>query len=107
MLQFILTRPYKEEMEISYLQRGVEYCVTVTVKTLFNDNSVPSDAHCAFTSPPPSHSRRSRLAEIDDLCCSAVQKQESAALCCWQKEELLIVNSSSQRFMQLEDPELI
>ncbi|KAM8749909.1 interferon alpha/beta receptor 2-like isoform 2-T2 [Acanthopagrus schlegelii] len=54
--QFILTRPYKEEMEISYLQRGVEYCVTVTVKTLFNDNSVPSDAHCAFTSPPPSHS---------------------------------------------------
>uniref|UniRef100_A0A671XT11 Interferon/interleukin receptor domain-containing protein n=1 Tax=Sparus aurata TaxID=8175 RepID=A0A671XT11_SPAAU len=54
--QFILTRPYEEEVEIPYLQRGVEYCVTVTVKTLFNDNSGPSDAHCAFTSPPPSHS---------------------------------------------------
>lgn len=108
-LQFILTRPYEEEVEIPYLQRGVEYCVTVTVKTLFNDNSGPSDAHCAFTSPPPSHSRTSRLTVIDDLCCSVVQKQESAAvpLCCWQKEELLLnVNGSSQRFVQLEDPQL-
>ncbi|XP_073329617.1 interferon alpha/beta receptor 2-like isoform X2 [Pagrus major] len=55
--QFSLTRQYQEEMVISYLQSGVEYCVTVTVKTLFNDKSVPSDPYCAFTSPPePAHS---------------------------------------------------
>lgn len=59
-LQFQLSLQYREETVITYLQPGVEYCVTVSVETLFNSNSVPSDAHCAFTSPPPTGSRRSR-----------------------------------------------
>lgn len=52
-LQFGLTLDYKEEIMITYLEPGVEYCVTVAVKTLFNSNTVTSKPHCAFTSPPP------------------------------------------------------
>ncbi|XP_041807048.1 cytokine receptor family member b2 [Chelmon rostratus] len=51
--QFGLTLDYKEEIMITYLEPGVEYCVTVAVKTLFNSNTVTSKPHCAFTSPPP------------------------------------------------------
>ncbi|CAK6968415.1 interferon alpha/beta receptor 2-like [Scomber scombrus] len=52
-VQFKLNLEYKEENMISYLQPGVEYCVTVTVAVFFNSNSVPSKPFCAFTSPPP------------------------------------------------------
>ncbi|KAG7239135.1 hypothetical protein INR49_030016 [Caranx melampygus] len=52
-LQFRLNLPYREENVITYLQPGVEYCVTVTVDTLFNSNTVSSGPYCAFTSPPP------------------------------------------------------
>ncbi|XP_068185370.1 interferon alpha/beta receptor 2-like isoform X2 [Antennarius striatus] len=51
--QFRLSPHFQEEILISYLQPGVEYCVTVAVKTLFNSNALPSRPHCAFTSPPP------------------------------------------------------
>ncbi|XP_027146557.1 interferon alpha/beta receptor 2 isoform X2 [Larimichthys crocea] len=50
--QFKLNLHYQEEITISYLQPGVEYCVTVTVKARLNSNAVPSKSHCAFTSPP-------------------------------------------------------
>ncbi|XP_038575692.1 interferon alpha/beta receptor 2-like [Micropterus salmoides] len=50
--QFRLIVPYKEEIMITYLQPGVEYCVTFSVTALFNTNSVSSKPHCAFTSPP-------------------------------------------------------
>uniref|UniRef100_A0A3B3UQW0 Interferon alpha/beta receptor 2-like n=1 Tax=Poecilia latipinna TaxID=48699 RepID=A0A3B3UQW0_9TELE len=42
-----------QETVISYLQPGVEYCVSVSFKSLINRNSVPSARRCAFTSPPP------------------------------------------------------
>ncbi|XP_070831844.1 interferon alpha/beta receptor 2-like isoform X2 [Chaetodon trifascialis] len=54
--QFGLNLQYEEEIVITYLEPGVEYCVTVAVKTLFNSHSVTSKPHCAFTSPPPSSS---------------------------------------------------
>ncbi|XP_059198294.1 cytokine receptor family member b2 [Centropristis striata] len=55
-VQFTLSLPYKEENVITYLQTGVEYCVTVSVTVLFNSNTVSSQPYCAFTSPPPSRS---------------------------------------------------
>ncbi|XP_034416744.1 interferon alpha/beta receptor 2-like [Cyclopterus lumpus] len=55
-VQFSLSLPYKEENMISYLQPGVEYCVTVVVKSLFNSNCVSSKPCCVFTSPPRSRS---------------------------------------------------
>ncbi|KAM7407927.1 hypothetical protein PAMA_003603 [Pampus argenteus] len=54
--QFKLSLPYKEENMITYLQPGVEYCVTVSAKILFNSNSVASQPSCAFTSPPSTRS---------------------------------------------------
>ncbi|XP_034077316.1 interferon alpha/beta receptor 2-like isoform X2 [Gymnodraco acuticeps] len=53
-VQFNLSLPYKEETVITYLQPGVEYCVTVSIWSVFNKNTVSSAPHCAFTSPPPS-----------------------------------------------------
>lgn len=58
--QFTLSLPYKDENIITYLQPGVEYCVTVSAKGLFNSNPVPSKPYCAFTSPPPSKSSNAR-----------------------------------------------
>ncbi|XP_056266821.1 interferon alpha/beta receptor 2-like isoform X2 [Pseudoliparis swirei] len=55
-VQFNLSQPYQEENTISYLQSGVEYCVSVSVTTLFNSNCVSSEPRCAFTSPPRSRS---------------------------------------------------
>ncbi|KAF3842768.1 hypothetical protein F7725_001617, partial [Dissostichus mawsoni] len=55
-VQFTLSLPYKEETVITYLQPGVEYCVTVSIWSVFNKNTVSSAPHCAFTSPPPSRS---------------------------------------------------
>ncbi|KAK2839397.1 hypothetical protein Q5P01_013137 [Channa striata] len=54
--QFTLTLPYKEENEITYLQSGVEYCVSVSATGLINSNPVSSKPYCAFTSPPSSKS---------------------------------------------------
>lgn len=51
-LQFRLSLPYKDDVIIKYLQPGVEYCVTITMTTLFNSNSVASGPQCAFTSRP-------------------------------------------------------
>lgn len=66
-LQFRLNVLNKEEIVIQYLQPGVEYCVTLAVKTLFNSNAVTSAPHCAFTSPPqPLSSRRSP--SCSDVC---------------------------------------
>ncbi|XP_032385756.1 interferon alpha/beta receptor 2-like [Etheostoma spectabile] len=55
-VQFTLRVPYQEEHVIAYLQPGVEYCVSVSVISLYNTNTVPSPPYCAFTSPPPSRS---------------------------------------------------
>ncbi|XP_054470941.1 interferon alpha/beta receptor 2-like isoform X2 [Anoplopoma fimbria] len=55
-VQFSLNLPYKEDNMITYLQPGVEYCVTVSVTSFFNSNRVSSNPHCAFTSPPRSKS---------------------------------------------------
>lgn len=52
--QFTLHMPYSEETVIRYLQRGVEYCVTVSVRHFYT-TAIPSEPHCAFTSPPPSN----------------------------------------------------
>ncbi|KAM9850457.1 interferon alpha/beta receptor 2-like [Aulostomus maculatus] len=54
--QFELKLPYKEESVITYLQPGVEYCVTVSVTSYINPNFLPSRPSCAFTSPPPTRS---------------------------------------------------
>ncbi|KAL7385335.1 hypothetical protein ABVT39_019568 [Epinephelus coioides] len=54
--QFRLSLPYKEEHMIAYLQPGVEYCVNISVTSLFNNSPVSSKPYCAFTSPPPSRS---------------------------------------------------
>ncbi|KAK5921339.1 hypothetical protein CgunFtcFv8_025054 [Champsocephalus gunnari] len=61
-VQFNLSLPYKEETVITYLQPGVEYCVTVSIWSIFNQNTVSSAPHCAFTSRPP-------LQEL--ICCDA------------------------------------
>ncbi|XP_074551400.1 cytokine receptor family member b2 [Halichoeres trimaculatus] len=50
--QFEMTVPFREQVVISYLQTGVEYCVSVRVNVLFS-TSLYSQPHCAFTSPPP------------------------------------------------------
>ncbi|XP_063744617.1 interferon alpha/beta receptor 2-like isoform X2 [Eleginops maclovinus] len=55
-VQFSLSLPYKEETVIPYLQPGVEYCVTVSISSLFTIKTVFSGPHCAFTSSPPSRS---------------------------------------------------
>uniref|UniRef100_A0A669CJ80 Fibronectin type-III domain-containing protein n=1 Tax=Oreochromis niloticus TaxID=8128 RepID=A0A669CJ80_ORENI len=44
-------RPYTQTV-ISYLQTGVEYCVTASVRPHFS-KAIPSEPQCAFTSPPP------------------------------------------------------
>ncbi|XP_008277650.1 interleukin-20 receptor subunit alpha-like [Stegastes partitus] len=62
--QFTLNLPYEEETVITYLQPGVEYCVTVSVTSIFNSNTVPSKPQCAFTSPP---SQRSSLSVVFSL----------------------------------------
>ncbi|XP_040003875.1 cytokine receptor family member b2 isoform X2 [Xiphias gladius] len=54
--QFRLNLPYNEENVITYLQPGVEYCVTVSVTALLNSNPVSSKPYCAFTSRPPPRS---------------------------------------------------
>ncbi|XP_043987613.1 interferon alpha/beta receptor 2-like isoform X2 [Gambusia affinis] len=51
--EFRLKQSYQQETVISYLQPGVEYCVSVSFKSFINRNSVPSEYRCAFTSPPP------------------------------------------------------
>lgn len=53
-LQFSLSRPLQEELRLSYLEPGVEYCVVASVGTSFSPSGVPSRPHCAFTSTPPS-----------------------------------------------------
>ncbi|KAM6934558.1 interferon alpha/beta receptor 2-like [Xenentodon cancila] len=59
---FRLQLPYKEESTITYLQPGVEYCVTVSVTSFFNHNSIFSKPQCAFTSSPaPERSGTSQL----------------------------------------------
>ncbi|KAM4731322.1 interferon alpha/beta receptor 2-like [Anableps anableps] len=50
--EFRLNQPYKQQRVISYLQPGVEYCVSVSITFFTNHNSVSSE-RCAFTSPPP------------------------------------------------------
>nr|CAD67764.1 class II cytokine receptor CRFB3 [Tetraodon nigroviridis]CAD79445.1 cytokine receptor CRFB3 [Tetraodon nigroviridis] len=50
--QFNLTLGTKDDMLISYLQPGVEYCVSVSVKMLFRSSSASSRPRCAFTSRP-------------------------------------------------------
>ncbi|XP_033843375.1 interferon alpha/beta receptor 2-like isoform X1 [Periophthalmus magnuspinnatus] len=50
--QFNLSMPLREEIRVEHLQRGVEYCVIVTVHTMFNENSTPSKRLCAESSPP-------------------------------------------------------
>ncbi|KAM6955301.1 interferon alpha/beta receptor 2-like isoform 1-T1 [Lycodopsis pacificus] len=54
--QFSLSLPYEEENIISYLETGVEYCVTVSVTSLISPNRISSEPCCAFTSPPRSRS---------------------------------------------------
>uniref|UniRef100_A0A8C6UF51 Interferon/interleukin receptor domain-containing protein n=1 Tax=Neogobius melanostomus TaxID=47308 RepID=A0A8C6UF51_9GOBI len=39
------------ENRIEHLQRGVEYCVTVYLPTLVNNNHMPSTRQCALSSP--------------------------------------------------------
>ncbi|XP_027877812.1 interferon alpha/beta receptor 2-like isoform X1 [Xiphophorus couchianus] len=46
-------KSHQQEIVISYLQPGVEYCVSITFMSFINRNSVPSEYRCAFTSPPP------------------------------------------------------
>ncbi|XP_013125705.1 interferon alpha/beta receptor 2 isoform X1 [Oreochromis niloticus] len=50
--EFTLHMPYSAETVISYLQTGVEYCVTASVRPHFS-KAIPSEPQCAFTSPPP------------------------------------------------------
>uniref|UniRef100_A0A3B4AH44 Fibronectin type-III domain-containing protein n=1 Tax=Periophthalmus magnuspinnatus TaxID=409849 RepID=A0A3B4AH44_9GOBI len=47
-----VSMPLREEIRVEHLQRGVEYCVIVTVHTMFNENSTPSKRLCAESSPP-------------------------------------------------------
>ncbi|XP_037831871.1 interferon alpha/beta receptor 2 isoform X2 [Kryptolebias marmoratus] len=51
--EFRLTLPYKPESTVSYLQPGVEYCVTASFSSSFSQKSVSSERRCSFTSPPP------------------------------------------------------
>ncbi|KAM6979016.1 interferon alpha/beta receptor 2-like isoform 2-T2 [Tautogolabrus adspersus] len=51
--EFLLSVPYTEHTVISYLQTGVEYCVSVRVSTLFTSTSLYSQPQCVYTSPPP------------------------------------------------------
>ncbi|XP_056910082.1 interferon alpha/beta receptor 2-like isoform X2 [Takifugu flavidus] len=50
--QFSLNLRYQDNMVVTYLQPGVEYCVTVSMKSFFKSTSVASEPHCAFTSRP-------------------------------------------------------
>ncbi|KAL0985544.1 hypothetical protein UPYG_G00158430 [Umbra pygmaea] len=40
---------------IDYLEPGVEYCITASPAMFLNIHSVPSEPHCAFTSPAPTN----------------------------------------------------
>ncbi|CAJ1078861.1 interferon alpha/beta receptor 2-like isoform X3 [Xyrichtys novacula] len=51
--QYLMSVPFSEQVVISYLQTGVEYCVSVRVSGLLTStSSLFSQPHCAFTSPP-------------------------------------------------------
>ncbi|KAK7938425.1 hypothetical protein WMY93_001751 [Mugilogobius chulae] len=50
--QFELSVPLTDEIRVEHLQRGVEYCVTVAVHDIYNDNSTPSKQLCALSSSP-------------------------------------------------------
>ncbi|KAK2906410.1 hypothetical protein Q8A73_010353 [Channa argus] len=54
--QFTLTLDYEEENVITYLQSGVEYCVSVSATGSVSSNPVYSKPYCAFTSPPSTKS---------------------------------------------------
>nr|XP_040058095.1 interferon alpha/beta receptor 2-like [Gasterosteus aculeatus aculeatus] len=70
--QFDLSLTYNEENKISYLQQGVEYCVSVSVTSLTNYNCVASPPRCAFTSPPrPTSSPHILHSLLAALCASA------------------------------------
>lgn len=49
--QFGLWVTSTEEIIIGYLEPRVEYCVTVTASSNVNPHVLPSEPHCAFTSP--------------------------------------------------------
>lgn len=57
-LQFSLNLRYQDNMVITYLQPGVEYCVTVSAMTLFRTKSVASEPRCTYTSRPQSPTSR-------------------------------------------------
>ncbi|KAL6101097.1 uncharacterized protein ACO6RY_08100 [Pungitius sinensis] len=70
--QFNLSLPYNEENKISYLQQGVEYCVSVSVTSLINYNCVASTPRCAFTSLPlPTSSLHMLLSLLGPFCALA------------------------------------
>ncbi|KAM8854615.1 interferon alpha/beta receptor 2-like isoform 2-T2 [Spinachia spinachia] len=69
-VQFNLSLPYNEENKISYLQQGVEYCVSVSVTSLINYNCVASTPRCAFTSPPRPTSSLHMLLSLLGACCA-------------------------------------
>ncbi|XP_037345404.1 interferon alpha/beta receptor 2-like isoform X3 [Pungitius pungitius] len=70
--QFNLSLPYNEENKISYLQQGVEYCVSVSVTSLINYNCVASTPRCAFTSlPRPTSSLHMLLSLLGPFCALA------------------------------------
>ncbi|XP_029314462.1 interferon alpha/beta receptor 2-like isoform X2 [Cottoperca gobio] len=69
-VQFSLSLPYKEESVITYLQPGVEYCVTVSISSPFNSNPVSSPPRCAFTSPPPSRSSQCVVFSLLGVVCA-------------------------------------
>ncbi|XP_036401490.1 cytokine receptor family member b2 [Megalops cyprinoides] len=52
-IEFTLRVSSFEEVLIKYLEPGVEYCVTAALSVTFNTRSVPSEPHCAYTSPTP------------------------------------------------------
>ncbi|XP_034549955.1 uncharacterized protein LOC117820336 [Notolabrus celidotus] len=52
--QFVLSVAFTEQVVVSYLQTGVEYCVSVRVSARLSSTSLYSQPQCAYTSPPPS-----------------------------------------------------
>lgn len=94
--QFILKLPYKPESIISYLQPGVEYCVSVSVSSRFNKNSVSSVRRCSFTSPPPDESSRTFLVlTCNKNTCRRRRGTSSGCTSCFCRKEEVEFNSFS------------
>ncbi|XP_075886771.1 interferon alpha/beta receptor 2-like [Nelusetta ayraudi] len=95
--KFEVILPFKEEAVLSYLQPGVEYCVTTAVRTPFGGRSLTSQPHCAFTSPAPPSALR--LVYVLAATCGALGPLLAILLLCGSQPGIRLLKRHLLRTM--------